>query len=71
MLDRLLSSALRFTIVSLTGAVAAGALALCYWGLLQALQGKVVAGPIGLAIGTAMAFGAWLMARNRNDLADC
>jgi hypothetical protein len=71
MVDRLLSSALRFTIVSLTAAVAAGALLLAYWGFLQALQGKMVAGPIDLAVGVGMAFGAWLLARNRNDLADC
>jgi len=71
MVDRLLSSALRFTIVSLTGAVAAAALLLAYWGFLQSLQGKMVAGPVDLSMGVALAFGAWLLARNRNDLADC
>jgi hypothetical protein len=71
MLDRLLYMALRVTIVSLTGAVAAGALVLAYFGFLQALQGKIVAGPIDLVVGVGMAFGSWLLARNRNDLADC
>jgi len=71
MMDWLLNTALNLTVVSLTGGVAAGSVVLGYWGLLQTLQGRVVSGPIDLAVGIGLAVGAWLLARNRNDLADC
>ena len=70
MMDHLLKAALNLTVVSLTGFVAAGSVALGYWGALQSLQGKV-AGPIDIGMGVGMGVGAWLMAKNRNDLADC
>jgi hypothetical protein len=71
MMDRLLSIGLNLTIVSLTAAVAAGSVLLAYAGLLQTLQGQVRAGPVAIAVGIALAVGAWQLARNRNDLADC
>ena len=71
MMDRLLSTALNLTVVSLTGAVAAGSVVLGYWGLLQTLQGQVRVGPVEITVGVGLAVGAWLLARNRNDLADC
>jgi hypothetical protein len=71
MMDRLLSIGLNLTIVSLTAAVAAGSVLLAYAGLLQTLQGQIKWGPVDLAVGVALAVGAWQLARNRNDLADC
>jgi hypothetical protein len=71
MMDRLLSAALNLTVMSLTAGVAAGSIILGYWGLLQTLQGQVRSGPIEIAVGVGLAVGAWLLARNRNDLADC
>jgi hypothetical protein len=52
-------------------AVATGALVLAYSGLLQALEAKLAAGSIDLSVGVTLGFGAWMLARNRNDLADC
>ncbi len=71
MIDRLLSTGLRLTIVSLAGGVAAGSVALGYWGLLQTVQGKMVSGPIDIGLGVGLGVGSWLLAKNRNDLADC
>ncbi len=71
MMDRLLSLALNLTIVSLTAAVAAASVLLAYGGLLQTLQGQLKSGPVAIAVGIALAVGAWQLARNRNDLADC
>lgn len=70
MMDRLLSTALNLTVVSLTGAVGAGSMVLGYWGVLQSVQGKL-SGPIDIAVSVGLGIGAWLLAKNRNDLADC
>ncbi len=69
-MDRLLSAALNLTVVSLTAAVGAGSMVLGYWGVLQSVQGKL-SGPIDIAASVGLGTGAWLLGKNRNDLADC
>ena len=69
-MDWLLNGALNFTVLSLTAAIAGGALVAGYCGVLELLQGGLVAGPVHIAVSVGMAIAAWGLVRNRNDLVD-
>jgi hypothetical protein len=70
MLDWLLNTALNLTVLSLTALVGGASLISGYWGVLQALQGRVNTGSTALAISFGLAIAAWGLVRNRNDLVD-
>lgn len=70
MLDRLLTCTLNFTVVTLTTALAGGALIFGYWGLTNLLNGHGVSGG-GLTLGgVALSVATCTLARYRNELAD-
>ena len=70
MMDRLLSTLLNFTIVSLIGGIATASLLFGYWGLMELLNARLYGGTIHILASAGFAFAATALVRNRNDLVD-
>jgi hypothetical protein len=71
MLNRLVSGALRTVIMSAIMLMAGAMLVCAHAGVLRLCMGVPRAGITFLGIAVALAVGAWVLIRYRNDLVDC
>lgn len=71
MLNRLISGALRTVVMSAIMLMAGATLVCAHAGVLRLCMGMSQAGITFLGISAALAFGAWVLIRYRNDLVDC
>ena len=71
MLNRLISGALRTLIMSAIMLMAGATLVCAHAGVLRFCMGTPRAGIILLGVSAALAIGAWVLIRYRNDLVDC
>jgi hypothetical protein len=70
MMDRLLSRALSFSVMTLIVATATASLMLGYRGLYRLVSNDVEAGMVWLFSGVALGIACYLLCRHRHELAD-
>ena len=70
MMDRLLSRALSFSVMTLIVATATASLMLGYRGLYRLVSNDVEAGMVWLFAGAGLCVGTYLLCRHRHELAD-
>jgi hypothetical protein len=69
-MDRILSRALSFSVMTLIVATATASLMLGYRGLYRLVSNDVEAGMVWLFVGVALGVGCYLLCRHRHELAD-